>query len=213
MGMYGLHMIFLEFKLLFSCTCIIVWHVCNLLLLCVALKLWVSICVSIVYVILLIKLFVNILLFIVQYDLNKIQINPTKVLNFFPTKIRFPLKTAKFGRETAKFGQEMRNSNFWICKHKPFEKCEIQTKFGYFPFSETGVIQLKRYMWPCARPRSEMQPHPSLLMNTLEALMLPWTNLTLLSVWICASPLASPRAIFHLVSQSLLSHLPWKELR
>jgi hypothetical protein len=51
----------------FRCTYyIIVWHDCNLQLLCVALKLRVFICESMVYVILGIKLF------IVQHDLNKI---------------------------------------------------------------------------------------------------------------------------------------------
>jgi hypothetical protein len=43
------------------------------------------------YVFLCIKLFVNILLFIVQHGLNKIQINPTKFLNFL-TKLRFSVK-------------------------------------------------------------------------------------------------------------------------
>jgi hypothetical protein len=67
----------------FICTCIIVWHDCNFLLFWVALKLRVCICVSMVYVILGIELFVNILLFTVQHNLNKIQTNPTRNFNFF----------------------------------------------------------------------------------------------------------------------------------
>jgi hypothetical protein len=68
------------------CTSIIVRHDCNLLLLwgnCLSLKLWVSICVSMVYVILGIKLFVNILLSIFQHELNKIQIKATRFFYFF----------------------------------------------------------------------------------------------------------------------------------
>lgn len=40
-------------------------------------------CVSMVYVILDIKLFVNIFLFIVQHNLNKIQTKPNKVFIFY----------------------------------------------------------------------------------------------------------------------------------
>jgi hypothetical protein len=44
------------------------------------------------YVIFDIKLFVNILSFIVQQDLNKTQSNLTKFLNFLLTKKSFPIK-------------------------------------------------------------------------------------------------------------------------
>jgi hypothetical protein len=64
-----------------------------------------------------IKLFVNILSFIVQQDLNKTQSNLTKFLIFLLTKIRFPVKKRlKFVRETAKFGREIRNLNFFNLK-------------------------------------------------------------------------------------------------
>jgi hypothetical protein len=42
------------------------------------------------FVFLCIKLFVNILLFIAQHGLNRIQTNPTNFFNFFLTKLCFP---------------------------------------------------------------------------------------------------------------------------
>jgi hypothetical protein len=54
-----------------------------------------------------IKLFVNILLFVVQHDLNKIQTNPIKFL-FFLTKLCFTV--LKLGRNEASFTKKLENS-------------------------------------------------------------------------------------------------------
>jgi hypothetical protein len=63
------------------------------------------------YVFLCIKLFVNISLFIVQHDLNKIQINSTKKL-FFLTKLRFPIKKH---RDSVRMRQNLvGKSGFWF---------------------------------------------------------------------------------------------------
>lgn len=63
----------------FICTCIC--HYCLVLPLCFT-QIAFSICINMLYVILGIKLFVNLLLFIVHRDLNKLQTNPDKIFNF-----------------------------------------------------------------------------------------------------------------------------------
>lgn len=47
-----------------------------------------------------------------------------------------------------------------------------------------------------------MQPFMSWVRRTLEALIFPWMNFPLLPEWIWAMPLAVPREIFTLDSQS-----------
>jgi hypothetical protein len=60
---------------------ILVCHYYNFILICV------NICINMFYVILKIKLFVNILLFIVQHNLNNLQINSTKFSPFLKSTV------------------------------------------------------------------------------------------------------------------------------
>jgi hypothetical protein len=101
-----------------------------------------------VYVILGIKLFVNIFLFIVQHDLNKIQTNLT---NFFFIFLTWSWNSVK----TVKFGWKLWNSFFSILKCKSFEKCKKWMKFGYFFFSKMGQIQFENWIGSLRlRPRT-----------------------------------------------------------
>ena len=53
-----------------------------------------------------------------------------------------------------------------------------------------------------ARPKSEMQPLRSWPRRTLDDLMFPWANFPPAAEWIWAMPLAHPREILSLDSQS-----------
>lgn len=53
-----------------------------------------------------------------------------------------------------------------------------------------------------ARPRSDTEASRSLERRMFEALMLPWVNLVPPTEWMWAMPLAAPREILTLVSQS-----------
>lgn len=96
----------------FICTRIIVWHHCNLLLLCVALKLWVS---NMVYV------WPSNCIWIYCYSLcNMIWIKYSQTLEIF-----YFFSGQKHQIQLGKVGREMWNSIFFSLKTKLFGKCEI----------------------------------------------------------------------------------------